>query len=941
MSYGESTNRAENKRMLLCFSKDNYQLELENKQFSLTNFDNFYSKVLSGLKPIISPYYTGDKINYGYIKFIKTEVLYLSSSKDSEQILDDLGFLIIPFDFSLTRQLGANSIFSDFEVTKTSFEVVHLAQNGGGSIQSSDFIMDSNGNVSGEIRFNYGGYVGSTLKFTVEFNYKETASTTNYYGSDINIFNSGLALCFNIKMFDNVSSGLYIDRPTCIYGKYDTGEDDTQKVTNWQKLLSNFDTEALQEEVIGSSQKWLMTVDDEETGFAEDMGFYVCNVNNDNYFGDNSFVPSQDVYDTDYTQGYYSKILALPQIEVNNLIVKNILGDDYKVNKDNKECIDMTFEIELYSKEKDVVISPLLVQLSDLLANYNRFEKNKNFGFADVIVADDLIQLNNQNGSAFVNAKLYKTIVAQRVDYFNNADINGVLVRTYSGSPTFSTPLYILELDTTSLSRMIETQESGSPIYFTADFDYPFWNPSGNGKKVKQNDDYFGKEKFNYSNTKHHQCISNVVSSADWDRVIISHRFVCSEIKNVNYDSTNGTYSLDLVGVEQNTTLTPQSGYSTITTERNIHLVQTNPSILKVSNTLQSGKIWLCNLVEKSHYFPEEGASYTYLEYYQDNTYNNNLIIAEYDENLPGWEYGGTGWGQERIGEPYAYYMFTNGTNNLIDGYYYDNGYNTLDYFENEKNLGSPETVSFFDNSGFSFNQNMFIVYSENVIDKTNMYDQFPNLSSVDGYISTDSFVKTVSGTDVSIISIKDETNPYIEVLTNFAPENANSIQYWYYDENMKSYRFVFGVNITDADRNAGKIKVYLSLTSTKDDRIYDSKHNVIGKNHNYYYNKNNKAYGSAQYFDPINQYFVKFEPNCPESDYSGTMESETMYIGVPQALTNCAYSRNNYTFVGWSRKPSPNVVPQNVTDYSDYIDFDNEEQVAFNEDTVLYAIWK
>lgn len=70
------------------------------------------------------------------------------------------------------------------------------------------------------------------------------------------------------------------------------------------------------------------------------------------------------------------------------------------------------------------------------------------------------------------------------------------------------------------------------------------------------------------------------------------------------------------------------------------------------------------------------------------------------------------------------------------------------------------------------------------------------------------------------------------------------------FDENLA--KFVFGVNVYDEDFEKGYIRINLSILSTRDTRVYDQKHNLIGYETNYVDKLENKIYGENQYYRDI-----------------------------------------------------------------------------------------
>ena len=189
------------------------------------------------------------------------------------------------------------------------------------------------------------------FRFEEKINYGYYTYGGEYYASDVNAFASGNSLCFNITMYDNLSGGVYLDSE-----KYEP------------------DMEEVDEDYIrGSIQKWYLT-SDKNTGSAERMGFYVGHIDNSDYFFDKQVGALNDDFYKDIIK---NRIFALPKLEKDMVNMTNIVGNEYKINKDTKEIIDMTYQVELISDSDDVFISPWALKLSDLLGNYLKFSEDK------------------------------------------------------------------------------------------------------------------------------------------------------------------------------------------------------------------------------------------------------------------------------------------------------------------------------------------------------------------------------------------------------------------------------------------------------------------------------------------------------------------------------------------------------------------------------------
>ena len=73
---------------------------------------------------------------------------------------------------------------------------------------------------------------------------------------------------------------------------------------------------------------------------------------------------------------------------------------------------------------------------------------------------------------------------------------------------------------------------------------------------------------------------------------------------------------------------------------------------------------------------------------------------------------------------------------------------------------------------------------------------------------------------------------------------------YWFKNsEENNAMNFVFGVNISEQDRQSGEIKLYLSLLNDSNLFVYDNKNNKVGLVHNFV-NDNSSEFNSQTYDD-------------------------------------------------------------------------------------------
>lgn len=206
------------------------------------------------------------------------------------------------------------------------------------------------------------------------------------YLSDISRFVSGNSLGFNIKMYDNVSGGIYIK----------------------EKELSQ----------VGSMQDWFILVDDIETGQIENIGIYFRHIDDINEY---ETLPKE--YDYNKVVNAYNKLFKLPEQNITLSNCTNLIGNNYKVNKDNKELLDYTLQIETITKDKDIIITPKLMELSDLIGNINKVDKTytiqdvKGGGFTDQVYVST-VDLENMLGIT-----LQLNILNDKLSMLKNNDI--------------------------------------------------------------------------------------------------------------------------------------------------------------------------------------------------------------------------------------------------------------------------------------------------------------------------------------------------------------------------------------------------------------------------------------------------------------------------------------------------------------------------------------
>lgn len=190
-------------------------------------------------------------------------------------------------------------------------------------------------------------------------NYNSTDDFCRNYYVDLQTFTSGNSLCFNVSMSDNASGGNYI----------------SNWVSPYQVLMNQPADDS--EYYVGSTQKWLKIVDDEETGAIDTIGFRISHAPKK----EKLLVEGGD--DSPYLSALYNYNASLPKAPIDREIYPmNILLEEKKNNiilqqenlfKDNKEMIDMTIQIEPISiDKKSIFFGESLMKLSNLCA-YHKY----------------------------------------------------------------------------------------------------------------------------------------------------------------------------------------------------------------------------------------------------------------------------------------------------------------------------------------------------------------------------------------------------------------------------------------------------------------------------------------------------------------------------------------------------------------------------------------
>lgn len=204
--------------------------------------------------------------------------------------------------------------------------------------------------------------------------------------------------------------------------------------------------------------------------------------------------------------------------------------------------------------------------------------------------------------------------------------------------------------------------------------------------------------------------------------------------------------------------------------------------------------------------------------------------------------------------------------------YSYDSSFQNIEY-EKDSEFGTEGKFVLYQETKAEIESNMFIEFSNKQIDKTIesqiiKYNEAPNFSN----IRPAEVFEIIGGGDDSILRVNLVKNIGENNEQHIVPQGTKSIRYWFldfasaysknydnntdiysYDPNRSGYHFVFGVNVTEADFERGYIDIYITKTTNRDERVYDSVGRQVGIVHNCIDSNGNYEPPKYQTFDPTN----------------------------------------------------------------------------------------
>lgn len=686
------------------------------------------------------------------------------------------------------------------------------------------------------------------------------------YLSDANIMLCGYSIVMNLKMFDNISMGTYISKPSPFYNKV-YGAD------KWEnKDRDFFDA---RQDYTGSNISIWKTIDDDETGSIDkfEIAFMHYNYNND-------FNTKLEIFDKNkIIKLYEDKLLLLPKFEFStegkNIIYANDEGNQIEIYKDNKETIDMTYQIEPFTDDSSILFSSNFMKLNEFLGNNDKidwertltFDKNNTSNFhylngkINMEILNDTLATNSGGINVYI-PKLFLFINPIEEQYFKefkaiypNDDID------------FKFPERILEYSSLKDSSVIVTTSNMYLVYLKIKFI----------KLINVNDIYDVDGNFEKTELKvlveqtlgyRHSSLDTYLEQVTQEEYIfINNNSINNDVKGW-YDSVKEHYPI-------------QDKKAYLLNLWNIHTKIDGEDVEYNGNYATSNDVFLLsNGKYYNQYAPEFNWTSNKLEWdvkLEKTLYKNMFIVLSSNELK-----------NTLIYDSYVLSQFPSDSsvlrNKSLTNYFElkdDNGVYLVIHKRKLLNdvivLNNEPDFSYFDNKNWTENET-FKTLTYNLFFKSNGIE-FTQVELI-YYFTSNQYqfrAKKKDSSDFTLIYAinlnhwvsLDYRN--IELTDNTGTQNQNSpemlewlslnrievksIQYWYcpQSDNKEPTRkldFVFGVNVDKDDGD--DIKVFTSLISNRDPRVYDENNVLIGKVHKYEENEKDKYTTYAQMCDII-----------------------------------------------------------------------------------------
>ncbi len=714
------------------------------------------------------------------------------------------------------------------------------------------------------------------------------------YLSDINSFVSGNSLCFNLSMFDNVSGGVYV------------------KVLepDFNATIPEDASEVVKDDWTGSLQEWYMMIDDIETGYAEQMGFYICHIEDKKKYNNELLDCDEDKI----KNNVYNKLFALP-------LIKYDLFDEDKeeyVEPTNDEIQYVTLNGKSVTwKENDNVIPTYII-------SFNNEDLNKLREDMIIDMTFDTVGKLNKTKS-YPKEIIYFEPTITHIDSIekdDNGDIIKIIVNA-NYQIKFTNAISSIPSKKTLKNVKMSFEYTGDTIDFSGT-KISYGNTDTNKYfSCKINEIIYDNEIYNFNNWCAHSLDKQFINSTN-DNIVDNENNFYSYSKTLEID--NALYNSNIIG---NNIVLRKDNKEVIDMTFQFEPYTNNTNDVLFSNWIMklSDLLSFYNKIEEDYgsnnteeykyYFDIKYTSYltsfgTYTPYILLSIEKELFDIVNIGDNIKGViEYPMTIGGGTEAGKIH-YYKFefkkiedilenkiaikgiqTISYNNKIyqdetimnfkvknnssdiDNVYFEacnpessSLIENITFYDNTLEIPSNVTISFvnfnfwtpnneindlsieltkknsiwdklyyIDENGYVFyyRKNMFIKLSEDSLKNHLIYDE---------YLSSE-----ISLSDLKVSDIFKLEGNLIKVdLSKIENKNTKSIQYWYFDTNSNSMKFVFGVNIREEDWNKEYINIYISTLSNKDDIVFNDNYLEAGTIVNYL--ESDKSYSDkSQYY--------------------------------------------------------------------------------------------
>lgn len=692
--------------------------------------------------------------------------------------------------------------------------------------------------------------------------------------SDVQAFAAGNNLCFNIKMNDNYTQGPFIS----VFEPFINSINNAGKVfdyssATWKELFFGNNSK----DYAGSKQK--LTVFTDNYGYASRLGFYVGHQDNKNLFYFENFKKLNSKNATDkIAQIYASNIFTAPQMltELNDKI-----GVEKSYSKDNKEHIDMTLQFENLCLSDNIVLSPWIFKLSDLLGGKHRFaediEKEQDVGFKSGIKVYAVqfegyrneYTVGTSYGSSTQDVHLTPAVILQigqnnirKENLVSVSNIEGL--KEIPGIENFEIKFNNLKDEYSLKSQLFHNNFTGG--IFLNKF---------TGKKIQlkfANDTdstpimAFLRGELSFFVISKPRVATNYGETSYTEHIISDFAFYLPVMGQIpSFSGTlmpNGIQEYTQCGLNSGdgwvyfATLADDNAGSAIDKSQ-FNSVFGKAQLLKsewfpslISPVSICGGVDMSILADDGQIDPFTNAE-TMLKKFRYKDLSNNKVISYPISSYPmndnqflgvqiGCYLGGPTRWMYRAGS-LDYYIPNRGLE--------WNGHNILDLQKQEISL----QIATSQKDKILYHKNMVLLPSDNainkeIVSKTYTYNELTNKNNlnVKDYmtLNTDengnSYVSVTPVNNCKSLSLYylDDAEAYKK---DFGPTGA--IVRYSYEPNNCLYHFVFGVNFPDGNQGE-PYKVYISAVKGKDMRVFDKYHQVVGKSLNYLQHPHAKKWG-------------------------------------------------------------------------------------------------